>query len=131
VKHWSFLNFVNEHGRNAIADWIAAQPSGTRQRLKSRLNTVLMNLEIREALDRPLVGQLHGGCKGLYELVLYVDKIAFRPIGCFGPEANEFTLLVGAEERGGKLVPSTICDTAQTRRKLISQRRHVCAHRFD
>lgn len=132
MKYWTFLDFVAVTGRNAIEDWIASQPSGTRQRLKSKLNTVLQHLEIRQALDRPMVGQLRGEpCKGLFEVVLYVDKIAFRPIGCFGPGSNEFTLLAGAEERGGKLAPSDICATAHSRKALIGKRKHVTAHRFN
>jgi len=132
MRHWIFLDFITANGRNVITDWIDSQPAGTRQKLKSALNTLLTILEKREDLDRPSVGQLRGQpCKGLFELVLFVDKIQFRPIGCYGPANNEFTLLAGAAKKGGNFIPPGVCVTAQTRRQLITQRSHVREHRFD
>ena len=119
-------------GRNLIVDWINAQPAGTRQRLKSALNTTLWLLEGHQVLDRPLVGQLRGKpCKGLYEIVLKVDKTQFRAIGCYGPKNREFTLLAGATEKDNRFVPHDICDTANRRRQDITKRSHVCAHEFN
>lgn len=114
-----------------IADWIGSQPPGTRQRLKSALNTLLMVLETRDELDRPAVGQLHGKCRGLYELVLFVDKIQFRPIGCYGPRPGEFTLLAGATEKGSQLFPENICATAQARRLQVRFQGRTDDHYFD
>ena len=92
-----------------ILDWIATQPAGTRQRLKSALDTTLMILEGIRNLDRPLVGQLRGKpCKGLFEIKLKVDQTHFRPIGCYGPTDREFTLLAGAIEKDRKLIPADV-----------------------
>jgi hypothetical protein len=130
---WTFFDYVTANGRNAIGDWIGAQPHGTRLRLKARLNALLNELRLVERLDRATgVGQLHGDCNGLFELVLYVDKIQFRPIGCYGPaKRGEFTLLIGAIEKGGKFTEPNVCRRAHERAARIHDKRHVCAHRFD
>jgi transcriptional regulator with XRE-family HTH domain len=105
---WTFFDYVNDAGRNVIRDWVDHQPHGTRARLKARLNALLNELRLMERLDRPSVGQLHGRCSGLYELVLKIDKIQFRPIGCYGPaKTGEFTLVAGAIERAGNLRTKT------------------------
>jgi len=132
VRFWTFNDYITGSDRNVITDWINSQPAGTSQRLKSALNTLLMLLEGQQVLERPSVGQLRGKqCRGLFELVLFVDNIQFRPIGCYGPTAREFTLLAGAIEKGRKLIPVDICDTANRRKADIAQRRHVRVHRFD
>lgn len=132
MKHWTFKDYVTANGRNAITDWIDSQPAGTSKRLKSALNTLLLILEGQERLERPSVGQLRGKpCRGLFELILLVDKIQFRPIGCYGPKDDEFTLLAGATENGKKLIPASICDTANTRKQDIKRKERVCDHQFD
>jgi hypothetical protein len=42
-------------------------------------------------------------------------------LGCFGPKKDEFTLLIGAIEKGGKLEPINVIETAEQRRNLIFQ----------
>jgi hypothetical protein len=130
---WTFYDYVSAGGRNAITDWIRDQPQGTRQKLKARLNALVNELRLAEKLDRQNgVGQLHGPCAGLYELVLFVDKIQFRPIGCYGPaRTGEFTLLVGAIEKDGKFTEPDVCRRAHERAARIRDKRHVCIHTFD
>lgn len=130
---WSFYCYVSDNGRNAIRDWIAEQPQGTRVRLKAKLNALLNELRLAERLDRSNgVGQLHGPCAGLYELIIYVDKIQYRPIGCYGPAKNgEFTLLAGAIEKGGKFTERDICGRAHDQARRIHDKRHVAPYTFD
>ena len=129
---WEFYDYVSASGRNAITDWIAGQPQGTRQRLKARLNALLLDLRTVDRLDRGHgVGQLHGECSGLFELILFVDRIQFRPIGCYGPaKIGEFTLLAGAIEKGKQFTEPNVCRKAHERRSRIHDRRHVCPHSF-
>ncbi len=71
--------------------------------------------------DRPDVGQLrHGDCKGLFEIVLFADKVQHRPIGYFSGK-KEFTFVAFAVEKGNKFEPPNICKTAKARIKLIEE----------
>ena len=63
--------------------------------------------------DRPYVGQLRWKeCKGLFEIVISVGNIEYRPIGYFSGE-KEFTIVAFATERDGKFEPKTVCATAK------------------
>ncbi len=130
---WTFYHYVNDSTRDVITDWIADQPAGTKVRLRAKLNTLLNQLRVVDRLDRATgVGQLRRECGGLFELILFVDKIQYRPIGCYGPaKTGEFTLLAGAIEKGGKFTEPDICRRAHDRRSRIHDKRHVCLHRFD
>jgi hypothetical protein len=130
---WTFYDYVTGSGRNAIRDWVAGQPQGTRQRLKARLAALINELRLVDKLERANgVGQLRGDCSGLYELIVFVDKIQFRPIGCYGPgQTGEFTLLIGAVEKGGKFTDQDVCRRAHERAARIRDKRHVCIHTFD
>jgi hypothetical protein len=132
---WTFYHYVaaNTSGRDVIVDWIAKQPQGTRARLRAQLNARINELRLVERLDRSVgVGQLHEECSGLYELILKVDKIQYRPIGCYGPaKQGEFTLLTGAIEQGDKFTEPDVCRRAHERASRISDPRYVCLHRFD
>lgn len=131
-RRWRFLNFRSEFGRNLIRDWIDGLPNGTRQRVKARLNALVTELELKETLDRPYVGQLRGApCKGLYELIMKIDKTEFRVLGCYGPKPDEFTLLLGTSEKGNKFTNENACDTAQDRGRSIHDSRRVCEHSLD
>lgn len=130
---WTFHDYVTDNGRNAIRDWIDGQPHGTRARLKAKLNARINELRLVERLDRSCgVGQLRRDCAGLYELILLVDKVQFRPIGCYGPgKSREFTLLIGAIEKDRQFTEPDVCRRAHERAARIHDERHVCLHRFD
>lgn len=70
--------------------------------------------------SRPYVGQLRRECKGLFEIVVSMPDVEHRPIGYFSG-VMEFTFLVFATERDGKLVPNSVCDTANRLIKDIAE----------
>jgi hypothetical protein len=66
------------------------------------------------------------GYEDIYEIKITYQNIQYRPLGCFGPGAGEFTLLIPAIERGSDFEPRQAPKTAQTRCKLVHQdRRYV------
>ncbi len=78
-------------------------------------------------------GLLAGPIKGhahIYKLKIN-GRVALRPLLCKGPMYNniEFTLLMGAFERGRKWAPANAPTTAENRRnEVISNANRRCPH---
>lgn len=132
-REWRFLDFVDRGGENQIRRWLNEQPP----KVKAHINALIRNLAI---LDRPFTRQDKVGllrkppCAGeqLIELIAKIDKVQYRPIGWYGPEAREVTLLLGAIERGGELDPRNACHIAKQRKNLVKgDRGYVRDHQFD
>ncbi len=132
-QRWRFYDFVSHRGVNEICEWSTAQGPN----LTARLNALVRNLE---TLDRAFaradnVGALRkkGPChgEGFIELVITLGKVQYRPIGWYGPETREVTLLVGATEKGDGFVPRKACVTAVNRKHLVmSSRSYIVEHDF-
>lgn len=125
---WTFYEHVEADGGGAMARWVADQPQGVRVRLRAKLNAILLELQRSEAprfTREDGVGQLRGPCRGLFEICLLVDKVQYRPIGCYGPGMRDFTLLVGATERGGELTPESVCWRGLQKKKHIHEKGRI------
>ena len=55
----------------------------------------------------------------IFELIVTSGGQEFRPLFCYGPGPQQVTLLVGAEEKGGKLEPHAAEEIAEKRRQII------------
>ena len=96
-------DFVDEDGKSVISSW----RSGLTVRSKAQLDSKLHMLEISgpnlgpKLLAGPIKKTGH-----IYKLIIHAD-VMLRPMLCKGPfeMETEFTLLVGAKEIQGKLVP--------------------------
>jgi hypothetical protein len=70
------------------------------------------------------------GYPHINEIRVTSSGVQYRPLGCYGPDRTEFTILVGSVEKGGKL-PKGDCETAEERRRLIlADRTRTCEHDF-
>jgi hypothetical protein len=114
------------NGEDVIGHAVSVAPAKARAKYYERLNGFkdqpqhLWNGKRSKALE---------GYVGLVEIRFLVGNIQYRPIGFFGPNRNEFTVLVWATEKGDEFVPKNAPSLADDRRKLIeanSQRAHVC-----
>ena len=123
---WNFLDFVDENGVNVIEGWLWSLPLKARVRINARIRY----LAACRALTRPYTGKLSGNCAGLYEIVVEVDNVQYRPLFSYGPGKNEITLLFGAREIGGKFEPLAACDIAHARLRLVTQQGRACEHSF-
>ena len=132
-NRWRFFDFLNQGGNNEIRKWLHEQGPTVR----ARVNALIQNLEkLDRVFVRPdKVGLLRKppcGGEQLIELILKVDNVQYRPIGWYGPERRNVTLLLGATESGGELVPKNACSTAIARKQLVIQDRgRFCEHKFD
>ena len=95
-----------------------------------RIDRKLRYLERMETLDRPHVGVIHGFEK-IYEIVVKCDGVQYRPLGTYGPGRRDFTLLVGAIEKGGGLEPRSAPRTAEERRiEVLNDPGRSCEHEY-
>jgi hypothetical protein len=128
MSYWKFKFFHNEQRTDLIEEWLAGLCIEARAKIERRF-TYLAALEYKVDWRRPFAAKLKGKkYSTLYEIRITWDKIQYRPLGCFGPrEEEEFTLLIGAIERGtGIFEPRRAPDIAIRRCKQIHQdRRYV------
>ena len=119
---WEFMDYVDAAGRNVVREWLESLPAGTRKNVKAALDNQLLISKPLERLDRPDFGLLRRECKGLIEVVLYVDRVQHRLLAFYGPgPRRQVTILAGAIERGKRLEPPGICTTALRRRNYLRQ----------
>ncbi len=118
MKIWNFKVFVSNRGTREIDDWLNSQPARAKAKIKKRITY----LEISELSKwvRPYATKLHGS-DDIWEIRVIFANVQYRPLGCFGPKNDEFTLLIGAKERGKRLEPVNAIKIAEQRRRLIFQ----------
>lgn len=101
--------------RTLVADWFDGQTEAVQNAFYIRMK-FLIGLP-GDGWNRPYVGQLHGKCRGLFEIVLKVDNVQYRPIGYFSGK-EEFTFVFFATERDRKLDPPNTCELAQQAKNI-------------
>jgi hypothetical protein len=100
---FSLYDFIDEDGKSVISSW----RDGLTVRSKAQLDSKLHMLEISGSSLPPklFVGPIKK-TGHIYKLIIHAD-VMLRPMLCRGPFEmdTEFTLLIGAKEIQGKLIP--------------------------
>lgn len=117
---WIFRVFKSERGEDVIGKWLNELPI----RVQVKIRTRLAYLEATEYWKRPEFDKLTGYEK-LHEIRVEFSNVQYRVIGCYGPGRKEFTMLIGAVEKGNKLEPREALSIAEKRSKLINQQKHT------
>ena len=124
---YTLYDFEDNRGINRMTEWAKGQPSAQLGKLNNRLDRL-------EQADGELVEQLIAGAG---EPSIYKIKIQgnpkLRPMLCRGPINMhvEFTLLVGAREIQGELVPPA-SEAVSKRNLVMSTQKFRCPHvRFE
>lgn len=117
MKLWTFLEFVTTGNRGVITEWYGGLAAEAQQDFDDLLRYLAVTPY--RLWERPKYATI-SGFAGLGKLRFKANKIQYRPIGFFGPATGQFTLLIGAEERGNKWVPRDAPDQA-LRRKGIAE----------
>lgn len=135
MSTWRFRDFVNDRGENVIRSWLDSLPKAAKAKAKAEINALILVLKEKDVdsfTRADKVGLLRGPCSGLIELIIEVNGVQYRPIGWYGPDRKEITLLAGAKEKDNQLIPSSTCDTALERQSLVQadKRRYSCDHDF-
>jgi hypothetical protein len=114
---WLFKSYLDENGADVIANWYATELNVKEQ---ARFDKLLEHFRDNEQTEwggnyfKPL-----SGYDGIFEIRFEVQNILWRPLGFFGPNRSEFTILVGAREKGDAFIPKSAPNTALKRRDIV------------
>jgi hypothetical protein len=117
----TFKAFIENPGTDVLEDWYAAHPAEHWLKLWARYYTIWLYLR-----QQPIGGwrepyfHLFTGKGGIGRIGFDFKRIAYRHIGFFGPQRNEFTIVFAAEEHDWDYMPRGCIDTAVTRMKLAT-----------
>jgi hypothetical protein len=124
---WTIFDYLAEDGTNEIRDWIDSLPF----KAQVKIDTRIRYLEACSLVWPENYISALRGCDDIYEFRIPASGVQYRPLGYYGPERGEFTILMGAIEKGGKLEPRQYCATAtQRREKVNADRNRIIRHQF-
>ena len=133
MKGYRLYDFADEHGNSMIQKWLDDERITKRDR--GQLNQKL-DMLAQHGMGLPpklLAGPLGSKRqklrqKNIYKLIIHGDRM-LRPMLCKGPVINdeEFTLLLGAIETGGKLDHDPV-EAEGIREFIIADPRRRYAH---
>jgi hypothetical protein len=123
---WRFYDFVEVRGVNPVRQWLDSLPA----KASAKINTRLLFMMAIPIWPEQYVSSLVGWPE-LVELRLVHSGVQYRPLGFYGPDRREFTLVFGTVEKG--VIPAQVLEAADANRKLIiaTGRSRICEHRFD
>jgi hypothetical protein len=125
IREWAFRDYRDGRGTNIVHEWIVALPFAA----QAKIDSILLILQTMKIWPAQYVSALTG-YQYIYELRIVSSGVQYRPLGCYGPDKGEFTVLLGSIEKSGKL-PKSDCKTAIERRKVIlEQKGRTCEHDF-
>jgi|SRR5580704_2388736 hypothetical protein len=123
---WKFYDFLDGRGVNLIRQWLDGLPT----KAQAKIDTRLLFMQAIAVWPEPWVSALKGWPE-LIELRIGAAGNAYRPLGFYGPERREFTITLGAIEKGK--LPRRVLEVADANRKIViaTARNRICEHQFD
>jgi hypothetical protein len=131
MGEWNLRDYLRPSGSdgetifvNEILEWTLKQP----KKAQAKIDIIILSLQAWNVWPPHYVSALTG-CPGILELRIKSFGVEYRPLGCYGPRPRDFTLLIGAIEKGGKL-PSGTCQAATERKNLVLRGWPTREHEF-
>ena len=126
---WTFLDYIEENGKNPIGAWLADQLQ-VPKKAKAKIDRILLQLAGTPLWVRPLTSNLDE-FDGIVEIRIRWMNIQYRLLGFRGPDDGQFTLLMPAKEQGDEFIPRNAPQIAMTRMRIVTQdKRRAREHRF-
>ncbi len=123
---WTFKSLLDGHDENIIKAWMDGLPASA----KAKLNARVRHLAVTDQWPRQWVKKIQGYDR-LFEMRVIHFNIQYRPLGCYGPGAREFTFVLGAIEQGDRISPPNAFQTAEERCEDVRcGRSRVCDHSY-
>lgn len=112
-----FLQFLDPRGQSEVQAWRDGLPTSP----QAKFDRLMLSLERERRPRRQDFAKLQGPCRPLWEIRFDFMNTEYR-ILCDErsprTEIPEFVMLMVAEERDYRLVPSTACTTAKARMRV-------------
>jgi len=122
---WTFYDFLDARDVNLIRQWLNTLPDKAR----AKINTRLLFMRVILVWPEQYVSALKGWPE-LVELRVVSAGNQYRPLGFYGPGRREFTLVLGAIEKGK--LPDRVLEVADgNRRVALAERARIREHEFD
>jgi hypothetical protein len=126
-------DYVDAREVNVMKQWAQGLQARDQGKLNNRLGMLEKVSDPITQLPGLLAGPGIDGESEIYKVQVGASgsEHALRPLACRGPfnKNLEITLLAGATERDGRLVPLNVAATAERcRQSVIADKRRRCAH---
>jgi hypothetical protein len=124
MNPWTFYDFLDGRGGNLIRGWLNSLP----EKASAKIDARILYMQSVRVWPEQYVSALKGW-PDLVELRVVSAGNQFRPLGFYGPQRGEFTLVLGAVEKGR--LPKRVLEAADENRKIVlSDRRRIRQHDF-
>jgi len=112
MDSWTFYDFLDPRGVNLIRGWLDGLPAQARARINARI----LFMKAISNWPEQYVSALTGWPK-LVEIRVVSGGNQYRPLGFYGPQRRQFTIVLGTIEKGK--LPRRVLETADEHRKII------------
>lgn len=120
---WTFWDYVDSSGQNAIEDWLNTFRQRTRIKITSKLVAIFERANAEGRLTYPRYETLKPPHNDLIVVRFERDKTQYRVFACYGNQGRgEIWLLAGGQEQNDQYRPQGIRDTAIEHRTRILNR---------
>ena len=114
MKCWTFKVFLDGNGDDVFEDWLEKQDVGAVAKIRARIDFLM----ITKTWIRPYSDVLHG-TDHIREIIVKHNKRQYRPLGCYGPGPQVFTILMGTSKKEKRWDPHNAIETAEKRREMV------------
>lgn len=121
------MDFVDRSGENVIEAWFAGLIGGAEEHINAKLWRLAT---LQKTQWNPKWISKYKTSDSIYEIRCPFNDKQYRPLGYFGPNRLQFTLLVGAIEIGGKIADNLIAKAEGRKATLEKDHTRVCKHYF-
>ena len=108
--------YISPAGQDVMIKWLKTLGKASRVKFNSRM---------RHLAAQPRSGWRMKSAKnleaGIWEIRFEADNTQLRPLGYCGPGPQDFTLLLGAIEKGGAFVPKDALKMAKKRKQEVEE----------
>jgi len=109
---WRFMSMSDNQGRDTFRRWLEKDVDiGQRKGVETALKTTMRFLMVarKELWREPHFKWLSDG---IGEIRSDFGNVEYRPLGCSGPDPDQFTILIGAKKKGKVWTPADAKKTA-------------------
>ncbi|SPE40136.1 conserved hypothetical protein [Candidatus Sulfopaludibacter sp. SbA3] len=122
---WTFHDFVDGRGVNLIRLWLDSLPV----KAQAKINARILFMQAMHQWPEQYTSGLKGWPE-IVELRLVCAGNQYRPLGFYGPQRHDFTLVHGAVEKGK--LPVRVLEVADERRRIVlADHSRIREHKFD